>query len=134
MRLDLIDEFQLPLSPYVAGEGTQLLGSPRSYRLDLVSSTASGSGIVELDTAGTANPAAQFASRAPDGVAADSRASDYRVAITPDCRSRANGSSSPGLRNWPGAMSWRGPGEHEPDHDQPDRNEEEPEESERREE
>jgi hypothetical protein len=35
--------------PYVAGEGTRLFdGTPRSYQLDLVSSTASSRGIVEL--------------------------------------------------------------------------------------
>jgi dihydrofolate reductase len=49
MRLDLIDELQVSLFPYVAGEGTRLFdGVPRSYGLDLVSSTASRSGIVEL--------------------------------------------------------------------------------------
>jgi dihydrofolate reductase len=49
MRLDLIDELQVSLFPYVAGEGTRLFdGVPRSYRLDLVSSTASSNGIVEL--------------------------------------------------------------------------------------
>ena len=49
MRLDLIDELQVSLFPYVAGEGTRLFdGVPKSYRLDLVSSTASSNGIVEL--------------------------------------------------------------------------------------
>jgi dihydrofolate reductase len=49
MQLDLIDELQLSLFPYVAGEGTRLFdGLPKSYRLDLVSSTASSNGIVEL--------------------------------------------------------------------------------------
>ena len=49
MRLDLIDELHVSLFPYVAGEGTRLFdGVPSSYRLDLVSSTASSSGIVEL--------------------------------------------------------------------------------------
>ena len=49
MRLDLIDELRLSLFPYVACEGTRLFeGVPTSYRLDLVSSTASASGILEL--------------------------------------------------------------------------------------
>jgi dihydrofolate reductase len=49
MQLDLIDELRVSLFPYVAGEGTRLFdGVPASYRLDLVSSTASSSGIVEL--------------------------------------------------------------------------------------
>ena len=49
MRLDLIDEFRVDLRPYVAGEGTRLFeGVPKSYRLDLVSSTASRNGILEL--------------------------------------------------------------------------------------
>src|SRR3954454_3697823 len=49
MRLDLIDELQVSLFPYVAGGGTRLVdGVPTWYALDLVSSTASRSGIVEL--------------------------------------------------------------------------------------
>ena len=49
MELDLIDELQVSMFPYVAGEGTRLFdGVPASYRLDLVSSAASSSGIVEL--------------------------------------------------------------------------------------
>ncbi|HEX5582936.1 dihydrofolate reductase family protein [Gaiella sp.] len=49
MQLDLIDELHVSLFPYVAGEGTRLFdGVPTSYALDLVSSTASRSGIVEL--------------------------------------------------------------------------------------
>lgn len=49
MQLDLIDEFTFSLFPYVAGEGTRLFEDvPESYRLDLVSSTASTNGIVEL--------------------------------------------------------------------------------------
>ncbi|MCA9821099.1 MAG: dihydrofolate reductase family protein [Dehalococcoidia bacterium] len=49
MELDLIDEFRFSLFPYIAGEGTRLFdGVPRSYRLDLISSTASPNGIVGL--------------------------------------------------------------------------------------
>ena len=49
MSLDLIDELRFSVFPYVAGEGTRLFdGIPRSYRLDLVSHTASSNGIVEL--------------------------------------------------------------------------------------
>jgi len=49
MRLDLLDEIHVSLFPYVAGEGTRLFdGVPTSYQLDLVSSTSSRSGIVEL--------------------------------------------------------------------------------------
>ncbi len=49
MQLDLIDELQVSMYPYVAGGGTRLFdGVPESYRLDLVSSAASSSGVVEL--------------------------------------------------------------------------------------
>jgi dihydrofolate reductase len=50
MRLDLIDEFHLGLHPYVADEGTPLFDDvPRSYRLDLISSTVlQPTGILEL--------------------------------------------------------------------------------------
>ena len=49
MRLDLIDELEVSMFPYVAGEGTRLFdGVPKSYQLDLVSSTASSNGIVYL--------------------------------------------------------------------------------------
>jgi dihydrofolate reductase len=49
MQLDLIDELHVSMFPYVAGEGTRLFdGVPTSYALELVSSTASRSGIVEL--------------------------------------------------------------------------------------
>jgi hypothetical protein len=53
MRLDLID-VRLELYPYVAGEGTRLFNDdvPKSYRLDLVSSTAFRNGIVGCSTAG----------------------------------------------------------------------------------
>jgi dihydrofolate reductase len=49
MLLDLIDEFHVSLFPYVADEGTLLFDDvPKSYALDLVSSTPSRNGIVEL--------------------------------------------------------------------------------------
>jgi len=49
MRLDLIDEFHVDLFPYVAGEGTRLFDDvPKSYRFDLVSSTAWSNGTVGL--------------------------------------------------------------------------------------
>ena len=49
MRLDLLDEFRVSMYPYVTGEGTRLFDDvPRSYRLDLVSSTASREGVLEL--------------------------------------------------------------------------------------
>jgi dihydrofolate reductase len=49
MRLDLLDELQVSMFPYIAGKGTRLFdGVPASYRLDLVSSGSSANGIVEL--------------------------------------------------------------------------------------
>lgn len=49
MQLDLMDELQVTLFPYVAGEGTRLFdGVPRSYQLELVSSTAGSDGVIEL--------------------------------------------------------------------------------------
>src|SRR5262245_2981473 len=49
MQLDLIDELRVSVFPYISGEGTRLFaGVPSSYRLDLVSSTVSAGGIVEL--------------------------------------------------------------------------------------
>jgi dihydrofolate reductase len=49
MQLDLIDEFYLSMYPYVADKGTLLFDDvPKSYQLDLVSSTAKGNGILEL--------------------------------------------------------------------------------------
>jgi len=50
MHLDLIDEWHLGLHPYVADEGTRLFDDvPKSYRLDLVSSTElKPTGILEL--------------------------------------------------------------------------------------
>jgi len=45
----LIDEFRLDLHPYVAGGDTRLFDDvPKTYRLDLVSSTEFSNGIVGL--------------------------------------------------------------------------------------
>jgi dihydrofolate reductase len=45
-RLDLIDEYRVTLVPYLAGEGARLFEDVgRSYRLDLLSSTAFRSGL-----------------------------------------------------------------------------------------
>ncbi|WP_406673804.1 dihydrofolate reductase family protein [Nonomuraea sp. N2-4H] len=49
MQRDLLDELHVSLFPYVAGEGTRLFnGVPKSYELELISSTPSESGIVDL--------------------------------------------------------------------------------------
>jgi dihydrofolate reductase len=49
MRLDLIDEWHLMVFPYIADEGALLFGDvPKSYQLDLISSSASSNGIIEL--------------------------------------------------------------------------------------
>lgn len=49
MELDLVDELWVSMFPYIAGEGTRLFdGVPKSYQLELISHTASASGIIEL--------------------------------------------------------------------------------------
>lgn len=49
MALDLIDELQVTMFPYIAGEGTRLFdGVPSSYALELVSSEPSSPGVLEL--------------------------------------------------------------------------------------
>ena len=49
MGLDLIDEWRLSMYPYITGEGTKLFDDvPKSYRLDLVSSTPANNGVLEL--------------------------------------------------------------------------------------
>jgi hypothetical protein len=49
MRPGLIDEIRLDLNRYVAGEGARMFdGDPKSYRLDLVSSTEFSNGTVGL--------------------------------------------------------------------------------------
>ncbi|MEU8002232.1 dihydrofolate reductase family protein [Catellatospora sp. NPDC049111] len=49
LQLDLVDELWVSLYPYIAGEGTRLFdGTPRSYGLERISSTASAGGIIEL--------------------------------------------------------------------------------------
>lgn len=49
MQLDLVDELHVTLFPYIAGEGTRLFdGVPKSYQLDLISSTPTSGGFIEL--------------------------------------------------------------------------------------
>jgi dihydrofolate reductase len=49
MQVDLLDEIQISMFPYIANEGTRLFdGVPKAYQLDLISSTPSANGIVEL--------------------------------------------------------------------------------------
>ena len=49
MRLDLLDELHVSMQPYIADEGTRLFDDvPHAYRLDLVSSTAKRTGVLEL--------------------------------------------------------------------------------------
>ena len=49
MRLDLLDEVQVSMFPYIAGEGTRLFdGVPMSYALEHISSAPSANGIAEL--------------------------------------------------------------------------------------
>jgi dihydrofolate reductase len=50
MQLDLLDELHVSMFPYVAGGGTRLFdGVPSSYALELIASSASSNGIVELE-------------------------------------------------------------------------------------
>lgn len=49
MRLDLLDEFRISMYPYLTSRGTVLFEDvPEGYRLDLVSSTPSTGGLIEL--------------------------------------------------------------------------------------
>lgn len=49
MQLDLLDEIRFSVFPYIANEGTRLFdGVPTSYALELMSSTVSHNGILEL--------------------------------------------------------------------------------------
>ena len=49
IELDLLDEIHINMYPYIAGEGTRLFdGLPKSYALELISSTQSANGIVDL--------------------------------------------------------------------------------------
>jgi dihydrofolate reductase len=49
MRLDLMDEFRISMYPYLTSSGTVLFEDvPEGYRLDLVSSTPSTGGLIEL--------------------------------------------------------------------------------------
>ena len=56
MRLDLIDEFQLSLFPYVAGEGTGLFDDvPKSYGSTWSQASPPETGRSSWGTGGTAN-------------------------------------------------------------------------------
>jgi dihydrofolate reductase len=49
MRLDLMDEFRISMYPYIADEGRRVFDDvPHGYRLDLLSSVGTRSGVVEL--------------------------------------------------------------------------------------
>ena len=49
MWLDLMDEFRVTMFPYVADEGRRMFEDvPHGYRLDLISSVAKKSGVLEL--------------------------------------------------------------------------------------
>lgn len=49
MQLDLVDEFRISMYPYIASKGTLLFDDvPDAYGLELVSSTASAVGVLEL--------------------------------------------------------------------------------------
>ena len=49
MQLDLLDALHISMFPYIAGQGTRLFdGAPSSYALELISSTPSSNGVVEL--------------------------------------------------------------------------------------
>ena len=49
MELDLLDELHVSMFPYIPGEGTRLFdGMPRSCAIELVKTSSSANGIVEL--------------------------------------------------------------------------------------